>query len=229
LNPEIFEIISASKPWGWVLEPDAKRILSLAGINVPRHKWAQTLEEALQFAEEAGYPLVAKVVSPKVIHKTEQKGVALGIQNKIALAEIFHRLSSFDGAKGVLVEESVQGIELIIGAKIDFQFGPVVLVGMGGTGVEIYQDASLRMAPITAEDSESMLNGLKAHRLLEGYRGAEPINRQGLSRMLTAFSRLIMTLDERISSIDLNPVFCSARDCVVGDARIMLLSQTEEK
>jgi len=229
LNPEIFEIISASKPWGWVLEPDAKRILSLAGINVPRHKWAQTLEEALQFAEEAGYPLVAKVVSPKVIHKTEQKGVALGIQNKIALAETFHRLSSFDGAKGVLVEESIHGIELIIGAKIDFQFGPVVLVGMGGTGVEIYQDASLRMAPITAEDSESMLNGLKAHRLLEGYRGAEPINRQGLSRMLTAFSRLIMTLDERVSSIDLNPVFCSARDCVVGDARIMLPSQTEEK
>jgi succinyl-CoA synthetase beta subunit len=229
LNPEILEIFSASKPWGWVLEPDAKRILSLAGIKVPRFVWAQTLEEALGFAEENRYPLVAKVVSPKVIHKTEQQGVVLGIQNKIALSEAFHRLSSFDGAKGVLVEESIQGIELIIGAKIDFQFGPVVLVGMGGTGVEIYQDTSLRMAPITAEDSESMLNGLKAHRLLEGYRGAEPINRQALSRMLMAFSRLIMTLDGKVSSIDLNPVFCSPQDCVVGDARIMFPSQTEEK
>ena len=228
MNPEILEILSASKPWGWVLEPDAKRILSLAGIKVPRFVWAKTLKEALGFAEENRYPLVAKVVSPKVIHKTEQKGVALGIQNKIALAEAFHRLNSFDGAKGVLVEESIQGIELIIGAKIDFQFGPVVLVGMGGTGVEIYQDTSLRMAPITAEDSESMLNGLKAHRLLEGYRGAEPINRQALGSMLTAFSRLVMALDERVSSIDLNPVFCSAQDCVVGDARIMLPSQTEK-
>ncbi len=229
MNPDILDIISTSKPWGWILEPDAKRVLSLAGINVPRYKWAQTLEEALQFAEGVGYPLVAKVVSPKVIHKTEQKGVELGIHNKIALAEAFHRLSSFDGAKGVLVEESIQGIELIIGAKIDFQFGPVVLMGMGGTGVEIYQDTSLRMAPITAEDSESMLNGLKAHRLLEGYRGAEPINRQALGSMLTAFSRLVMALDERVSSIDLNPVFCSAKECVVGDARIMLPSQTEEK
>jgi len=224
LNPEILEIISASKPWGWVLEPEAKRILSLGGIRVPRYKWAQTLEEALQFAEENGYPLVAKVVSPEVIHKTEQKGVALGIQNKIALAEAFHRLSSFEGAKGVLVEESIHGIELIIGAKIDFQFGPVILMGIGGTGVEIYQDTSLRMAPITAEDSESMLNGLKAHRLLEGYRGAETVNRTALSRTLLAFSDLIMTLDERVSSVDLNPVFCSAQDCVVGDARIMLPS-----
>ena len=229
LNPDILDIISTSKPWGWVLEPDAKRLLSLAGISVPRYKWAQTLDEALQFAEATGYPLVAKVVSPRVIHKTEQRGVELGIHNKIALAEAFHRLSSFDGGKGVLVEESIQGIELIIGAKIDFQFGPVVLMGMGGTGVEIYQDTSLRMAPITAEDSESMLDGLKAHRLLEGYRGAEPINRQALGSMLAAFSRLIMALEERISSIDLNPVFCSAEACVVGDARIMLPSQTEEK
>ncbi len=222
LNPEILEIISASRSWGWVLEPDAKRILSLAGINVPRFKWARTLEEAIGFAEENGYPVVAKVVSPKVIHKTEQKGVALGIHNKIALAETFHRLTAFEGAKGVLVEESIKGLELIIGAKIDFQFGPVVLMGMGGTAVEIYQDTALRMAPLTAEDSESMLDGLKARRLLEGYRGAEPVNRHALNRLLMAFSHLIMALDETVSSIDLNPVFCSAENCVVGDARIML-------
>ena len=224
LNTEILEILSKSKSWGWVLEPDAKRILSLAGISVPQFIWAQNLEEALQFAEENEYPVVAKVVSPKVVHKTEVKGVALGIDNKIALAEAFHRFSSFDGAKGVLVEKSIKGLEMIIGAKIDFQFGPVILMGMGGTGVEIYQDASLRMAPITPEDAVSMLKGLKAHRLLDGYRGAEPINRDALTRMLMAFSDLIMALDEKISSIDLNPVFCSAQTCVVGDARIMLPS-----
>jgi len=224
LNTEILEILSKSKSWGWVLEPDAKRILSLVGINVPPFIWAQDLDEALQFAEENEYPVVAKVVSPEVVHKTEVKGVALGIDNKIALAEAFHRYSAFDGAKGVLVEKSIKGIEMIIGAKIDFQFGPVILMGMGGTGVEIYQDASLRMAPITPEDAVSMLKGLKAHRLLDGYRGAEPINRDALTRMLMAFSDLIMALDEKISSIDLNPVFCSAQTCVVGDARIMLPS-----
>ena len=224
LNTEILEILSKSKSWGWVLEPDAKRILSLAGISVPQFIWAQNLEEALQFAEENEYPVVAKVVSPKVVHKTEVKGVALGIDNKIALAEAFHRFSSFDGAKGVLVEKSIKGLEMIIGAKIDFQFGPVILMGMGGTGVEIYQDASLRMAPITPEDAVSMLKGLKAYRLLDGYRGAEPIDRDALTRMLVAFSDLIMAFDEKISSIDLNPVFCSAQTCVVGDARIMLPS-----
>jgi acetate---CoA ligase (ADP-forming) subunit beta len=224
LNTEILEILSKSKSWGWVLEPDAKRILSLVGINVPPFIWARNLEEALQFAEENEYPVVAKVVSPKVVHKTEVKGVALGIDNKIALAEAFHRFSSFDGAKGVLVEKSIKGLEMIIGAKIDFQFGPVILMGMGGTGVEIYQDASLRMAPITPEDAVSMLKGLKAYRLLDGYRGAEPINRDALTHMLMGFSDLIMALDEKVTSIDLNPVFCSAQTCVVGDARIMLPS-----
>lgn len=222
MNAEILEILSKSKPRGWVLEPDAKRILSLAGITVPLYRHAHTLEEALQFAEENGYPVVAKVVSPKVIHKTEVKGVILGIHNKIALAEAYHRLSSFDGAEGVLVEAVIEGVEMIVGAKIDFQFGPVLLMGMGGTDVEIYQDTSLRMAPISPEDAASMLNGLKAHRLLEGYRGAEPINRDALGKMLMAFSDLIMALNESVSSIDLNPVFCSAKTCVVGDARIML-------
>ena len=224
MNPEILEILSASEPWGWVLEPQAKRILSLAGITVPRFVWAQTLDEALGFAEENDYPLVAKVVSPKVIHKTEQKGVVLGIQNKIALAEAFHRLASFDGAKGVLVEESIRGLEMIVGAKIDFQFGPVILTGMGGTGVEIYRDTSLRMAPITPEDGISMLKGLKANAILEGYRGNAPINRDALIHMLMGFSQLIMALEEKVSSMDLNPVFCSAETCVVGDARIMLPS-----
>ena len=149
LNAEILEILSKSRRFGWVLEPDAKRILSLSGITVPPFTLAKTIEEALQFAEENGYPVVSKVVSPEVVHKTEVKGVVLGINDKAALAETFHRLSSFDGARGVLVEKPVQGIEMIIGAKIDFQFGPVILMGMGGTGVEIYKDTALRMAPIT--------------------------------------------------------------------------------
>ena len=222
LNAEILEILSKSRRFGWVLEPDAKRILSLSGITVPPFTLAKTIEEALKFAEENGYPVVSKVVSPEVIHKTEVKGVVLGIHDKAALAETFHRLNSFDGARGVLVEKPVQGIEMIVGAKIDFQFGPVILMGMGGTGVEIYKDTALRMAPITPEDVLSMLTGLKAHRLFTGYRGAEPINQDALCRMLVSFSHLIMALDETVSSIDLNPVFCSPESCVVGDARIML-------
>ncbi len=222
LNPEIFEILSKSKTWGWVLEPEAKRLLALSGISVPRFKWAKTPDEAIEFAEQNGYPVVAKVVSPGVIHKTEAKGVALNVENKISLAEAFHRFSAVDDFQGVLVEETLQGMELIIGAKIDYQFGPVILLGVGGTGVEIYQDVSLRMAPILPEDVESMVRGLKAHRLFEGYRGTEVINMEALIRLLMAFSGLIMALGEKFMSVDLNPVFCSTEACIVGDARIML-------
>ena len=222
LNPETLDILSKSKTWGWVLEPEAKRLLALSGISVPRFKWATTPDEAIGFAEQNGYPVVAKVISPGVIHKTEVKGVALNVENKISLAEVFHRFSAVDDFKGVLVEETLQGMELIIGAKIDYQFGPVILLGVGGTGVEIYQDVSLRMAPILPEDVESMVRGLRAHRLFEGYRGAETINIGALIRLLMAFSGLIMALGEKFMSVDLNPVFCSASDCIVGDARIML-------
>ena len=222
LNQEILDIIFRSKEWGWVLEPDAKRLLSLAGIDVPKFIWADRLNEAIEFAERIGYPVIAKVVSPQVVHKTEAGGVVVAIDNKIALAEAFHRLSSIDGATGVLVEESVSGVEMIVGSKNDYQFGPVILFGIGGTGVEIYKDTTIRMAPIKAKDVNSMLKSLKAHKLLEGYRGAKPISLEKLTQNLMAFSSLIMDLGESATSIDLNPVFCSPTRCVVADARIML-------
>ncbi len=222
LSHDILDILSKSEEWGWVLEPDAKRLLSLAGMDVPEFIWTDRLNEAIEFAERIGYPVVVKVVSPKVVHKTEAGGVAVGIDNKIALGEAFHRFSDIEGFTGVLVEESVSGVEMIVGSKIDYQFGPVILLGIGGTGVEIYKDTTLRMAPIGPEDVISMLNSLKAHRLLEGYRGAEPISLEELTRNLGAFSSLMMDLGEAVTSIDLNPVFCSATRCVVGDARIML-------
>ena len=222
LSQEIMDILSKSKEWGWVLEPDAKRLLSLARIDVPEFIWTDSLKEAVGFAEKIGYPVVVKIVSPKVIHKTEAGGVAVGIDNKIALSEVFHRFSSMEGFAGVIVEETVSGAELIVGSKVDYQFGPVILLGIGGTGVEIYKDTTLRMAPIGPKDVISMLKSLKAHKLLEGYRGAKPVNLEELTCTLTSFSDLIMELGEATTSIDLNPVFCSATRCVVGDARIML-------
>jgi len=222
LNREILNILSMSKQWGWVLEPDAKRLLSLAGIDVPQFICTDRLDEAIEFAERIEYPVVAKVVSPQVVHKTEAGGVVVGIANKISLTESFQRLSGIDGCRGVLVEESVSGVEMIIGSKVDYQFGPIILMGIGGTGVEIYKDTTLRMAPIEPKDVTSMLRSLKAHRLLEGYRGAQPIHLDALTRNLTAFSHLIMDLGDAVTSIDLNPVFCSPTRCVVGDARIML-------
>ena len=222
MKKEIMDILSASKEAGWVLEPQAKRLLALSGIDVPSFIWATNVDEALQFAGSAGYPLAAKVVSPKALHKSDIGGVVIGIDSDDQIKETFHRFSKLEGFVGMLVEQMVSGLELIIGAKVDYQFGPVILLGIGGTGVEIYRDTALRMAPLQERDVESMVRALKAHQLLEGFRGSEPINLQELTRMLMAFSSLVMQLEEMIESIDLNPVLCSPKRCVVADARIML-------
>lgn len=222
LTEEMKNILLTSKESGWILEPEAKRLLSSAGIDVPRFHWITEIEEAIRFAQQIGYPIVGKVVSPKVIHKSEKNGVEVGIDNETKLKETFRRFSGIDGFAGILVEEMFSGLELIIGAKVDYQFGPVILFGMGGVWVEIYRDVILKMAPINSRDIDSMMKCLKGHRLLEGYRGAEPVNLKELKRLLLTFSDLVMDLESLIESIDLNPIICSATRCVVADARIML-------
>jgi acetate---CoA ligase (ADP-forming) subunit beta len=223
LTKEMMDILSASKGIGWVVEPEAKRLLSLAGLDVPRFIWAARTEEAVRFAREIGFPVVGKVVSPKVVHKSDCDGVVIGIDTDKKLIDTFGRLSRVEEFAGMLVEEMVGGVELIVGAKVDDQFGPVVLLGMGGTGVEIYRDVVLRMAPLTERNIESMWKCLKAHPILEGYRGSKPINLKELARLLMTFSNLVMDLEKFIQSIDLNPVICSSERCVVADARIMLV------
>ncbi len=222
-SPEILRIIEEARSDGWVLEPDAKRLFSLAGFSVPRFVFARTTGEALGFAREIGFPVVAKIVSPRILHKSDVGGVVVGIGNDGRLVEVFERFQGLDGFLGVLVEEMLPGgIELILGAKIDLQFGPMILLGMGGTGVEIYQDVTLRMAPLTEKEVPAMIEGLKARRLLEGYRGAEPVNQGKLMETILAFSTLVMELEGRIASIDINPLLCSAGRCMVADARIIL-------
>jgi succinyl-CoA synthetase beta subunit len=222
LKKEFKAIIMTSKEFGWVLEPDAKRLLSLSGIDVPKFLWAKNSEEAAQFAGKIGYPVVAKLVSPKALHKSDVHGIVLGINSDEELGEAFGRFSSFEGFAGMLVEEMVSGVELIVGAKVDYQFGPVILLGMGGTAVEIYKDTTLRMAPLKEADVESMLKGLKARELLKGYRGSQPVNLKELTRTLMVFSGLVMDLEGTFESIDLNPVMCSSTRCVVADARIII-------
>ena len=222
LTNEMLDVLTASKKEGWVLEPDAKRFFSLAGLDVPKFKWAKKPEEALRFAEEIGFPVVTKVVSYKILHKSDVGGVVTMIDDRQTLEDTFTHFSNVIGFEGVIVEEMVEGIELIVGAKVDHQFGPVILLGIGGTAAEIYRDTILRMAPINQGDVESMVRGLKAHRLLEGYRGSQPINLEGLTRLMILFSNLVMDIETHIESIDLNPVICSPERCVVADARIML-------
>ena len=222
LTEDMRKIVDNARETGWILEPDAKRLLTLAGIAVPEFTLAATAKEAVTAASQIGYPVVAKVVSARILHKSEAGGVVVGVQDQSQLTKIYQKLSGLDGFAGLLVEEMLPGSELIVGAKVDFQFGPVILLGIGGTGVEIYQDTVIRMAPIEQKDVPGMIAGLKGAELFSGYRGAEPVATASLARLMRDFSTLVMDLENEIESIDLNPVKCTSARCVVADARIML-------
>lgn len=222
LTDEMRAIIDASRERGWVLEPDAKRFLSMAGLDVPRFRWAKTSKEAVKTASEIGYPLVAKVVSPNVLHKSDAGGVEVGITDEKRLTEVFKRFKKMEGFEGILIEETLTGTELIIGSKVDEQFGPVILLGIGGVAVEVYKDTAIRMAPLSPADVQSMVSSLEAHSLIEGFRGSEAVNMELLTSTMMKFSELVMDLGEGIESIDLNPVMCSSRRCTVADIRILL-------
>jgi len=222
LNADLSEILEAARPHGWVLEPEALRLLETSGVPVPRFAWARSPAEALAAAAAIGYPVAAKVVSPQVLHKSDVQGVQPGIADGEGLALAYERFRRLPGFQGVIVAEMLSGHELIVGAKLDFQFGPVILLGIGGTAVEIYKDTATRMAPLKASDVHSMFTCLRGSRLLTGHRGQAAVNLAKLTEMALKFSDLVMALGDRIDSIDLNPVFCSPERCVVADARIVL-------
>jgi hypothetical protein len=205
LKQRIQDILDRSISQGWVLEPDAKQILTLEGITVPEFHWARDLDQAVACARAIGYPCVA-----------------VGISSEVELKTVFGRFARQEAFAGVLLEQVVEGLELIVGGKIDTQFGPVVLLGIGGKGVEIYKDRTLRMAPIQERDVLSMVGSLKAGRLLSGFRGESPIDMQALIGLMTAFSKLLLKMADQITSVDLNPVICSPQGCIAVDARIIL-------
>ncbi|MBT8352230.1 MAG: acetate--CoA ligase family protein, partial [Deltaproteobacteria bacterium] len=196
------EVIAKSKSLGWVLEPDAKALMKLQGIDIPDFVLTNSFKEATQFLEKSDRPVVAKAVSKKILHKTEHQAVVTGISSIDRLESEMARLQKLDGCENILVEQMLQGIEVIFGAKNDFQFGPVIVFGIGGTAVEIYNDTAIRMAPLKPSDVSSMVESLKAKDLLLGYRGRAGVNMEILTHLMINFSDLIMELENDIESVD---------------------------
>lgn len=216
------QIIDNSRSLGWVLEPLAKRLMADQGFDIPGFVLTDSLEVAKKFLREASGPVVAKAVSKKILHKTEFQAVVTGIADENTLALQMERLKALEGCEQVLVEEMVSGLEIIVGAKNDFQFGPVVVLGLGGTSVEIYNDTAIRMAPIQPDDVVSMVDSLRARQVFKGYRNRPGVNMEVLVPFVVKFSRLIMDLEPWVDSMDLNPVICTRNRCVIADARIIL-------
>lgn len=219
------EILEAQIPDGWVTEPQAKEILAAVGLDTPKGVLTSDVTAARSFLQ-AHSSVVLKAVSPEIVHKTEQEAVVVGITDPEILEQEVTRLLSLPGCGQVLVEEMIPGnIELMVGAKNDVQFGPVVVLGLGGTAVEVFRDTAIRLAPVTPRDVVSMKESLASGKILDGFRGRPGVNMAALQDLVVTFSRLIMDLEPWFESADLNPVICTTDRCVIADARIILLPQ----
>ncbi|HSB83939.1 MAG TPA: 3-hydroxypropionate--CoA ligase [Nitrosarchaeum sp.] len=212
-----------------ITEELSKSILKTYGVKVPPFALVTSAEEAAKQAKKIGFPLVMKVVSPQILHKTDVGGVKVGLDNvndvKKTFKDMYGRLSKKKGVevKGILLEKMVpKGIELIVGVQNDPQFGPVIMVGLGGIMTEVMKDVAFRMLPITASDAKSMLNELKGSALLKGFRGSEPIDTNMVAKMLMQIGKLGVENADYINSIDFNPVVVYPKSHFVVDAKIIL-------
>ncbi len=212
-----------------LLEHEAFEVIKLFGIEVPEYCLARTESEVELCFNSIKKPLVAKVVSPDVLHKSDVGGVVLGIYTLEEALNAFRRIKSnlartAPGARfvGVLYQHMVpKGLEVIIGAKRDVSFGGVVLFGLGGVFVEVFGDVSMRVTPIDICEAIEMTREVKANKLIEGYRGSPPRDRRALAEIILKVSWLIDALPP-VSELDLNPVMSYPRGAVAADARIIL-------
>ena len=208
---------------------EASQICDAYGIATPHEGIATSADEAIAIADEIGYPVVAKIVSPDILHKTEAGGVIVDIADTTALeaaySQIISNARAYDSSatlEGVQIQRQLDaGHEVIVGTVTDPAFGKLVAFGLGGILVEVLQDVTFRLAPATEEDAQSMLGDIAGSAILDGVRGAAGVDRAALTSLIVAVSQLVGDFPE-IDQLDLNPVFATADSAVAADVRILL-------
>jgi acetyl-CoA synthetase (ADP-forming) len=209
------------------LYTEAKKFLEACKIPVTRTKIAKNQKEAVQGAKSIGFPVVMKIFSPDVVHKSDSGGVITDLRTPKEVTQAFGQMTeNYRKAKppvridGVIIEKMLSGVEVIIGVTKDPQFGHVLMFGMGGVLVELLKDISFRLIPIEPADAKEMIREVKGFPLLEGFRGQKG-NIESLENIMLRVSTLVVQHPE-IVEMDLNPVFTSVSGSIVGDARIMV-------
>jgi len=213
----------------FLLEPEAKVVCMEYDIPVTAFRVAKTEEEALKFADDIGYPVVLKIISPDILHKSDVGGVIINIRNTDEVKDAYRKIiANVKKHKadaeiiGIFVQEMApKSTEVIIGATKDPQFGPALMFGLGGVFVEILEDVTFRIAPITEQDAEEMITEVKAYPLLTGYRGRPPADIDTIISILLNTSKLVMDHQE-IKELDLNPIMVYEKGAKTVDARIIL-------
>jgi acetyl-CoA synthetase (ADP-forming) len=212
-----------------LLETEAKAICMEYAIPVTTFKLAKSEEEAAEFAGQIGFPVVLKIVSPDIIHKSDAGGVMVNLKSAVevrnAYGKILENAKKYNSAAkivGVLVQEMApQSTEVIVGAIKDPQFGQTLMFGLGGIFVELLNDVTFRVAPITQEDAHEMVIKVKAYPLLKGYRNTPPADINAIINVLLNTSKLVMDYPE-IKELDLNPIMAYEKGAKTVDARIIL-------
>jgi len=210
-------------------EIESKEFIKEAGIPVVDGKLARTKREVVSLSKEMGFPIVLKVISPDVIHKSDSGGVKLGLRNSTQAGKAYSEMISsvkkhYPKAKiqGASVQKMARpGVEVIIGMTRDAQFGPVTMFGIGGISVEILKDVSFRVVPVTKSDALEMIREIKGYPLLEGYRGQEAADIDFLVDLIARVSEFVEKRPE-IKELDLNPIFAYDNGAIVVDARVIL-------
>jgi acetyl-CoA synthetase (ADP-forming) len=170
--------------------------------------------------KKVGFPCVAKVCSKAIVHKTEVGGIIKDIRTPEEASAAFKRLMGIKNAEYIIFQKQMEGLELIIGAKSDPQFGHIISVGLGGIYVEVLKDVTFRIAPLAEQDAMQMVAELKGIDILKGARGQKPINLLALYDVLIKLGKLATT--EKLKEVDINPLFCSSEGCWAADVRIIL-------
>jgi len=210
-------------------EFESKRILKQVGISVVETKLAKTQKEASLLSQKMGFPVVLKIASPDVIHKSDSGGVKLSITSVAEVKKAYDEILKKVGKQypravihGVSVQKMVRpGTEVIVGVSKDPQFGPVIMFGLGGIFVELLKDVSFRVIPVERRDVQEMIKEIKGYPLLEGYRGKEPANIPALVEIILKLSRWIEE-NPKIKELELNPLFAYRDKALAVDARIVL-------
>lgn len=212
-------------------EVESRNLLKKYNIKQNQFEFAKSKEEALDASERIGYPLVLKVVSKKIVHKSDFGGVKINLKNRKEVDEAYDEIMAnaeskkvaLDEIEGVTVQKMISGVEeLLIGAKRDPTFGTVIVVGLGGVLVELLKDISLGITPLTEKDIIKMIKKLKGYPLLDGYRGRKSADIKDFIKMIQAVEKM-MIADESILELDLNPVIIKTvnNGCLAVDARIV--------
>jgi acyl-CoA synthetase (NDP forming) len=216
-------------------EIEAKELLREAGIKVVDTRLATSKEEAISISRQLGFPVVLKIASPDITHKSDAGGVELGLKTSRQVGKAYDGILAAIRQKhpqaviqGVSVQKMARpGVEVIIGMSKDAQFGPVLMFGIGGILVEILKDVSFRVVPLMRRDAREMIREIKGYPLLEGYRGQEPVDVSYLEELLLKVSQFVEENPE-IKELDINPVFAYSDSAVAVDARVILEEEISE-